>query len=282
MNKFTVLFLTLALSPLFASAHQPVVVSSGEMSVTEPAISKAYYDNLRGTGRIYVFEESQPFPLYLNLLVPKDTNPLGRYSAKIYSVSGNALTQLAVLDGSTTQWTEFYEDYGKDDYLKGPEFRTTLPGGQYAVEVVGTSKNVGRYVLAVGETERWTPVETYRTVRALSIIKKDFFGKNPGVLLTNVFGLGYALSLLAVGIIAGILLRKILQKKFVGKLNTRANIGKRDRQIRLALAIIFFAYTAGTTSWNPFLFAASGFLFYEAVAGWCGLFQVTGKNTCSH
>ena len=32
-------------------------------------------------------------------------------------------------------WTEFYENYGRDYYLMGPEFDKTVPAGKYKIEV---------------------------------------------------------------------------------------------------------------------------------------------------
>ena len=59
----------------------------------------------------------------------------------------------------------------------------------------------------------------------------------------------------------------------------KKNIGTEDRLIRLAIAIgiLIFAWWASSF----IALAISLFVFYEAIAGWCVLFQILGKNTCS-
>ena len=56
------------------------------------------------------------------------------------------------------------------------------------------------------------------------------------------------------------------------------NIGKTDRLLRLAIAIIllFSAYWKG--SWV--LLAAGVFVLFEAAFSWCILYQILGKNSC--
>lgn len=56
------------------------------------------------------------------------------------------------------------------------------------------------------------------------------------------------------------------------------NIGIQDRLIRLAIGIIFLAIAWWQWSWI-FLICAL-FTFYEALVGWCALFQILGKNSC--
>lgn len=56
------------------------------------------------------------------------------------------------------------------------------------------------------------------------------------------------------------------------------NIGTYDRLLRLALAVVLFALALWLNSW---ILAALGvFTLYEAVASWCVLYQLIGKNTC--
>jgi hypothetical protein len=59
----------------------------------------------------------------------------------------------------------------------------------------------------------------------------------------------------------------------------KKNIGTYDRMLRLAIAIILFALAIWYKSW--ILGALSLFTLYEAIAGWCILFQFLGKSTCS-
>ena len=56
------------------------------------------------------------------------------------------------------------------------------------------------------------------------------------------------------------------------------NIGPTDRIIRLIIACALFGYAIWQSSW---IAAALGlFALYEAVASWCALYQLLGKNTC--
>lgn len=56
------------------------------------------------------------------------------------------------------------------------------------------------------------------------------------------------------------------------------NIGKKDRLIRLGIAAILFSMAWWLKSWV--LFACGLFTLYEAVASWCLLYHLMGKNTC--
>lgn len=58
----------------------------------------------------------------------------------------------------------------------------------------------------------------------------------------------------------------------------KKNIGTADRLIRLSLGIAFFAYAYWQSSWIALIFAL--FTFYEALAGWCLLYQLLGKSSC--
>lgn len=58
----------------------------------------------------------------------------------------------------------------------------------------------------------------------------------------------------------------------------KKNIGTNDRLLRLAIAILLLIF-----SWllpSVILFALSLFVFYEAFASWCVLYQLLGKNSC--
>jgi hypothetical protein len=58
----------------------------------------------------------------------------------------------------------------------------------------------------------------------------------------------------------------------------KSNIGKVDRLIRLALAVLllFYAYWQGSLV----AFGFSLFTFYESWAGWCAFYQLIGRNSC--
>ena len=58
----------------------------------------------------------------------------------------------------------------------------------------------------------------------------------------------------------------------------KKNIGKLDRLLRLTMAFVLFGLAFWLKSW--ILTALGLFTLYEALAGWCVLYQITGKNTC--
>jgi hypothetical protein len=62
----------------------------------------------------------------------------------------------------------------------------------------------------------------------------------------------------------------------------KKNLGTTDRVVRFALAVAAggAAYFSEPTAVRIVLAALSLFTFYEAVAGWCALYALVGKNTC--
>jgi hypothetical protein len=58
----------------------------------------------------------------------------------------------------------------------------------------------------------------------------------------------------------------------------KSNIGKVDRLIRLALAVLLLIYAYWQGSWIAFGFSI--FTFYESWAGWCAFYQLIGRNSC--
>lgn len=58
----------------------------------------------------------------------------------------------------------------------------------------------------------------------------------------------------------------------------KKNIGTLDRLLRLAMAILILLYSWWQSSWIAL--GISIFVFYEALAGWCILYQILGKNSC--
>lgn len=58
----------------------------------------------------------------------------------------------------------------------------------------------------------------------------------------------------------------------------KKNIGTADRLVRLAIAVVLFIYAWWAWSWLALLFGL--FTLYEAIASWCVLYQLIGKNTC--
>jgi len=105
----------------------------------------------------------------------------------------------ARLDGKVYAWRPFYEPFGGDHYLLGPEYDGQVPAGAYAV-VVTSLDNTGKYVLAVGRKERFPPGAMARTLVTLPRLKR-YFGKSP---LTAYFNLSGVFLLVTIGAVAGL------------------------------------------------------------------------------
>ncbi len=62
----------------------------------------------------------------------------------------------------------------------------------------------------------------------------------------------------------------------------KKNIGTFDRVVRLLLAVAVgvAAYMSTSVVGQIILAVVALFTLYEALAGWCALYAVIGKNTC--
>jgi dipeptidase E len=178
MKKTFLFFAILMFSSMAGSvsAHQPRIIYSqpGNIQISNPEISQAFYDNLTGKARNYFIDSSNDFELYINLLVPEIANREGRYSANVFSVKGGGTEQIASIDGASFDWKEFYESFGRDYYLKGPEFSKQLPAGKYKIEIY-SKDNQGEYVLAVGKTESFDAQSILNVYWQLPLLKITFF-----------------------------------------------------------------------------------------------------------
>jgi len=168
------LFLSLANS---VSAHQPNIVylQQGDVKISNPEISQAFYDDLKGKPRDYFIDSDKDFELYINLLVPEEANKEGRYSASIFLLKdGQAEEQIASIDGTSFDWQQFYESFGRDYYLKGPEFSKQVSAGKYKIEVY-SKDNQGKYILAVGKKESFDIQSILNIYWQLPLLKITFF-----------------------------------------------------------------------------------------------------------
>lgn len=194
-----------------ASAHQPRLVSDGVVFVENAEVSKAYYDVLNGTPRTYIIDSQQAFSLYLNLLVPKSSNPDGRYSAIVYEIDAGRKIEMARVNAGDVEWTEFYEEYGGDYYLKGPEYKKALPGGRYEIEVY-SADNLGKYVIAIGDKEEFPPLEIVKTFLIMPVLKVKFFQYSPLILLSSTIGIAWLIIIVILLLVIGFILFRIFRQ----------------------------------------------------------------------
>lgn len=180
-------------------AHQPrIVKGGGVVEIENPEVSQAFYGELKGETAYYRIADTEPFNLYVGILVP-DLPGIGKdVSAKVSSGG----RELFLLDGLNSEWTYFYEEFAGDGYWQGPEVQTEAGPAGFDIEVL-SGDNQGKYVLVVGEKEEFPLGEALRTLVTLPSLKKDFFEKS---VLTVFSGkIGRALLVFLVVIVAGVI-----------------------------------------------------------------------------
>ncbi len=198
MKSKTILLLMVLLSLSFA--HQPKIILgkdaplSNPIIVTVPEISKAYYGELSGTPQYYQITSDEPFLLYTGILIP---DIIGQQpyavSAEVLDSSGK---RILFLDGSAHEWEPFYEEFGGDWYLDGPEAEKELQPGTYYIKVFNDG-NSGRYSLTIGKEEYFSFFDMIEAYVAIILLKQQFFGKNVLVLFFHLTGIGIALGSVA-------------------------------------------------------------------------------------
>lgn len=226
---FSLFFCSLFLFSFSASAHQPQLVPAGqtEVKVEKPEISQAFYGSLRAQPVNFTIESDKDFTLYVNLLLPKLPDANKRTFVAIYLKDDKGIHEIAYLNGEQSEWKEMYEPFGGDWYWQSePAFKKEVKAGTYLVQVVnicpalssGTpgnqcvTDNAYKFVLAIGEKESWTPLSTYKTLKALPHLKKDFFEESPWTAYNNYVGL-IALGFIALIIVLVILIIWLFKKR---------------------------------------------------------------------
>lgn len=275
-KTFPFLLLLIICIPGLASAHQPRIVQGTQTEVIEPAISKAYYGQLKGTPDVFTIVATSSFPLYVNILVPDIARQQKDVSATI-TKDGQTI---ATLDGTKFTWKTMFEPFGYDHYFQGPEYKATAEAGTYVI-TVSSIHNDSKYSLAIGETENFNFKEIKNALTLVPQLKRDFFEESPASLILSPFGWGMILILYALAGAFGFAYRFIL-KKFAKQSSVRKasrNIGTPDRLLRLLIGIGLLAL-AITTTWSPILIFFSGFALFESFFSWCGFYAAIGRSTC--
>ena len=187
--KTKLLFFVVFLFVITSSfAHQPILNSDGEMSsnkpyvIEYPEISKAIYSTLKGNDHYYVISSDKPFNFYAGLTVPK-IDGCDNFLRFSFAVLDNDFHTIQEFDGQKFQWWEWYEPYEKKWYWVGPEYgkdfksSNVFDAGTYYIKVYNKD-NIGKYVLAIGDIEKFTPVVIAKTLVALPKINKKFWDKS--------------------------------------------------------------------------------------------------------
>jgi hypothetical protein len=274
-KKLAYIISVLVFIPTLVLAHQPRIVETNITTVINPEISKAYYGQLNGKPDVYLIEENKPFDLYVNTLVPDMVGQKTDITAIILKDG----IEIVKLDGQKFEWKKFYEPFGSDNYLMGPEYKVKTDPGKYEIRVSSTN-NDSKYSLAIGEIEAFDFKEGINAITLIPILKKNFFNESPISFMVSPFGWGFILVLYIVSFIFGLLYRFIL-KRFSNNRNRilNKNIGSNDRIIRFILGIILLLLAILTT-WNPILIFLSGLCIFESFFSWCALYASLGKSSC--
>ena len=183
-----------------ANAHQPRLVKHETTIVNNPEVSQAFYAELTGDPHEYKIESDVQFNLYVGLLVPdiagveKDFSALITKEEQVHNTGDdNDIHEHdrfeVLLDGPSHKWTPYYEEHAGDDYFIGPALQTddsdpafhpkgiAVEAGEYSVEIFSPD-NEGKYVLVVGDTEKFPLIEIANTVTRVPQVK-EYFNKSP-------------------------------------------------------------------------------------------------------
>ncbi len=258
-----------------ALAHQPRIAEGESIEVMDPEVSKAFYGELAGAPHVYTIESSEPFELYVGILMPYSGDSKRDAQAEIRK-DGEVLE---VIGGQGAGWKEMFEFFGQSRYWDGGEYKKSVGGGRYSI-IVSSPDNDSKYSLAVGTIEAFDGKETLNALNLIPQLKSDFFQESPISFIKSPFGWGYILVMYLLAFALGFLYRLALKRLSKNALRKKhRNIGLADRLIRLALGLGLLLL-AITSSWSPWLLLLSGFALFEALFSWCGFYAAIGKSTC--
>jgi hypothetical protein len=210
MKKIFIITLVVLAIPL--SAHQPIVereLVPEFIEIPDPEISFAYYGELTGEPQKFIISSESVFNLYVQVLEPEIPGAQKNHSAVIYDGDKNVVADLLAEDAD---WESYFEFFGGDYYINGPEYNdNAAASGSYEV-VVSSPDNLGKYVLVTGKIEDFSDTSFLATVKEIYRVK-IFFEKNPlSILQTPFVYVPVVLTLILLGI-AGLIGRSMYRKK---------------------------------------------------------------------
>lgn len=156
-----------------ACAHDPRFTCSPRsvehaVVITDAGKSWAFYGGLAA-------DQSDTFSVAVdrtttvpwNLLVDvRDASNPARPEATLYDVAGRAATRLT-LSGTRT----FYEPFSRESYVESQNLELHLLPGYYRIVVSIPGARRQRYVMAIGEAERFSPLEIPYVLGAIARIR---------------------------------------------------------------------------------------------------------------
>ncbi len=226
-KKTALLFSLFLLLPVACSAHLPRLEVgqnpnlNSPVTIQNPQISQVFYGKMIGDDQYYSFNLPKQTKILLGLLIPINEKNLP--SLELIGREGRR----EFLAGNFTK--VYFEEFGGDYYLQGPEQTYNLNAGGYMIKIRNAS-STGRYALVVGQEESFTVLETIKTYFLLPIIKQKFFDKQ---IWENFVGL--------LGVLMILFSIALFQIKI------------KSRRWMLLLGIVLFSISAGVISFaNPF------------------------------
>ena len=171
-------------------AHQPKL-NDGDFAMTledpyiieDPEISKAIYSTLNGHEHFYKIESENDFNMYAGITVPKIDECPNTFNKFSFSILNTNFEEIYNFNGNDFKWWSWYEEYGKKWYWVGPEFGKDFKStnifnqGTYYIKVYNNN-NLGNYVLATGDIEKFNALVIGKMMLILPKINKKFWNVN--------------------------------------------------------------------------------------------------------
>ncbi|HYL28244.1 MAG TPA: hypothetical protein VEW74_10460 [Candidatus Nitrosotalea sp.] len=157
-----------------ACAHDPRFVCSPRTAaqpVRIPDASKswAYYGGLAANQSdefTFTLTRSAAVPWTL-LLDTRDVKNPARPAAALFDSQGRVIAGLDFAGG----WSRFYEPFSRESYLQSGIDQLNLSPGTYRIVVTMSGTARQRYVMAIGEAERFSPLEIPYVAGAVARIR---------------------------------------------------------------------------------------------------------------
>lgn len=167
------------------AGHQPHIVydqpatASHPYAIRNPEVSQAFYGELHGKPNYFVLCSPGPFHLNVQIATPLIPNASEDWVVHIRSPQGYLVK---TLNGSKYgRWTLFHESFANDTYRQGPSYdNARAPAGDYLIEVSNPgTQNLGKYVLAVGVLEQFSPDDIARAIQTVDRLKTEYWQPGP-------------------------------------------------------------------------------------------------------
>jgi dipeptidase E len=198
MNKIILSAFLFLLGLIHLNSFQQIetaYLQKGDIQISNPEISKVYYDELKGSPREFFITSYKDFDLYLNLSVPEAANRDGRYSANVFLINGSKEDMILSTDALSSSWQEYYDSIGRDYYLKGPELEKQVLAGKYRIEIF-SQDNQGKYVLAVGKNDEFALMPFLNAYWQIPLLKIQFLKTSVLQFFLTPYGIG---AIVAIG-----------------------------------------------------------------------------------